>query len=72
MLFRSRFGVQSFVKWLGDIGTVAIFGLVDADNLPLNAIYASTGFRNSGWLQHQVVRGKVVKDQILWTLKLVA
>lgn len=66
----ARFGLVSFVDWLAEIGTVAIFTLVDVDNLELNAVYASAGFKQSGWLNQQVTRGKKVKDQILWTTKL--
>ncbi|MBN2714897.1 MAG: hypothetical protein JXX14_03515 [Deltaproteobacteria bacterium] len=67
----ARFGLVSFVDWLAEIGTVAIFALVDADNLEMNAIYASAGFKNTGWLNQQVSKGKKAVDQILWTTKLV-
>lgn len=67
----ARFGLVTFVDWLAEIGTVAIFALVDVDNLELNAIYASAGFKNTGWLTQQVSRGKKPVDQILWTTKLV-
>ncbi|MBN2341699.1 MAG: hypothetical protein JXX29_09770 [Deltaproteobacteria bacterium] len=66
----ARFGLVSFVDWLAEIGTVAIFALVDVDNLEMNAVYASAGFKNSGWLHQQVGSGKKAKDQILWTTKL--
>ena len=67
----ARFGLISFVEWLAEIGTVAIFSLVDADNLEMNAVYASAGFKNTGWLNQQISRGKKGVDQILWTTKLV-
>ncbi|MBN2528168.1 MAG: hypothetical protein JXR76_17380 [Deltaproteobacteria bacterium] len=67
----ARFGLISFVDWLAEIGTVAIFALVDADNLEMNAVYASAGFKNTGWLNQQISRGKKSVDQILWTTKLV-
>ena len=67
----ARFGLISFVDWLAELGTVAIFALVDADNMEMNAVYASAGFKNTGWLNQQAVRGKKVVDQILWSTKLV-
>ncbi len=67
----ARFGLLSFVDWLAEIGTVAIFSLVDADNIELNAVFASVGFKNTGWLNQQVSKGKKAVDQILWTTKLV-
>lgn len=66
----ARYGLLSFVDWLAEIGTVAIFSLVDVDNLEMHALFASAGFKNSGWLNQQVTRGKKIKDQILWTTKL--
>ncbi|MBN2801891.1 MAG: hypothetical protein JXR91_02235 [Deltaproteobacteria bacterium] len=64
-----RLALDEFVKWLGEIGAVAIFAMVDVDNIELNAVYASCGFKNSGWLHQQAVKDGKVKDQILWTFK---
>lgn len=65
-----RVGISAFVDWLAEIGAVAIFALVDSDNIEMNAIYASIGFKNSGWMNRQVISGNDIKDQILWTQKL--
>jgi hypothetical protein len=63
-------GLISFVDWLQEIGAVAIFALVNSDNKEMNALYASVGFKSSGWLNRHLCEDGVVKDQILWTQKL--
>ena len=64
------FGLNSFVKWIEDVGAVASFSLVNADNKEMNAVYAACGFKQSGWLNRHVICDGEAKDQILWTLKL--
>ena len=49
---------------------VAVFSLVAAQDVQKNAIYASAGFRNSGWMNRQLIGGEDPGDQILWTRKL--
>jgi hypothetical protein len=66
----ARFGLLSFIDWLLGIGAVTVFSLVRVDDLPLNALYASAGFRNTGYLNRQVVTPAGPVDQILWTKKL--
>jgi hypothetical protein len=65
-----RYALESFVEWLQEVGAVAIFSLVNADNREMNAVYASCGFKQSGWLNRHMCDNGVIKDQILWTLKL--
>jgi len=66
----ARQGLVSFVDWLAAIGAVAVFSLVQADDVEKNAIYASAGFRNSGWMNRQCIGSDASADQILWTRKL--
>jgi hypothetical protein len=66
----ARHGLLSFIDWLLGIGAVTVFSLVRVDDLPLNALFASTGFRNTGYLNRQVVTEPGPVDQILWTKKL--
>jgi hypothetical protein len=66
----ARQGLVSFVDWLAAIGAVAVFSLVRADDVEKNAIYASAGFRNSGWMNRQSIGTDASADQILWTRKL--
>jgi hypothetical protein len=66
----ARQGLVSFVDWLATIGAVAVFTLVRADDVEKNAIYASAGFRNSGWMNRQRIGTDSSADQILWTRKL--
>jgi len=66
----ARQGLVSFVDWLAAIGAVAVFTLVRADDVEKNAIYASAGFRNSGWMNRQRIGTDSSADQILWTRKL--
>jgi len=66
----ARFGLLSFIDWLLGIGAVTVFSLVRVDDLPLNALFASTGFRNTGYMNRQVVTDSGAVDQILWTKKL--
>jgi hypothetical protein len=66
----ARHGLLSFIDWLLGIGAVTVFSLVRVDDLPLNALFASTGFRNTGYLNRQVIAEPGPVDQILWTKKL--
>jgi len=66
----ARHGLNAFVDWLGGIGAVAVFALTRADDLELNALFHSTGFRNTGWMNRQLVVKEGAIDQILWTRKL--
>jgi hypothetical protein len=66
----ARQGLNDFIDWLSGIGAVAIFALARADELEQNAIYASSGFRNSGWMNRQLLTGGSAVDQLLWTKKL--
>lgn len=66
----ARQGLNDFVDWLAGIGAVAIFALARADDVEQNAIYASTGFRNSGWMNRQLLTSGASVDQVLWTKKL--
>jgi hypothetical protein len=66
----ARHGLLSFIDWLLGIGAVTIFSIVRVDDLPLNALFASAGFSNTGYMNRQVVADSGPVDQILWTKKL--
>jgi hypothetical protein len=66
----ARQGLLSFIDWLLGIGAVTIFSIVRVDDVPLNALFASAGFRNTGYMNRQVVAVSGPVDQILWTKKL--
>ena len=66
----ARHGLLTFIDWLAEIGAVAIFALVNADELESNALYYSAGFRNTGWMNRQLLEKNKPVDQILWTKKL--
>jgi hypothetical protein len=53
------------------LGAVSLFAIERADNEVLNAIYASIGFRNTGWMNHQLLTKNGPVDSILWTRKLI-
>jgi len=63
-------GLGAFIDWLAGIGAVALFSLVPNNNLEVNALYLAAGFRNSGWLNRQVVTEDGPIDLVLWTRKL--
>ena len=66
----ARRGLNDLIDWLSGIGAVAIFALVRADDPEQNTIYASVGFRNSGWMNRQLLTDRDPVDQVLWTKKL--
>ena len=63
-------GINAFIDWLTEVGAVALFALVPSNNLELNALFSSAGFRNSGWLSRQIVTDDGIVDLVLWTRKL--
>jgi hypothetical protein len=63
-------GMNAFIDWLTEVGAVALFALVPSNNLELNALFSSAGFRNSGWMSRQLVTDDGVVDLVLWTRKL--
>jgi hypothetical protein len=66
----ARQGLSDFIDWITGLGAVAVFALVRADDPEQNAIYASSGFRNSGWMSQQMLTDGDPVDQVLWTKKL--
>jgi len=66
-----RYGLLSFIDWLVNIGAISMFAMVPADDIELNAIYASIDFKNSGWLNRQLMTADGPTDLILWTKKLI-
>jgi hypothetical protein len=67
----AREGLNAFVDRLALFGAVTVFALVRQGDLPMNALFMGTGFRNTGWLTRQTATGQGYADQILWTRKLV-
>lgn len=67
----SRGGLIAFVDTLVEMGVVSVFTLTSKDDLAKNALYASAGFRNTGWLNRQLLTDQGAIDQILWTRKLI-
>lgn len=69
----TRVGVVEAVDQLGVLGAVSVFSLVRADDVGLNSVFASAGFRNTGWMGRQFMPegSKEPVDAILWTKKLV-
>ncbi|MDJ0766170.1 MAG: hypothetical protein QNJ97_24520 [Myxococcota bacterium] len=67
----ARGGLLGTIDKLADIGAVSIFSTVRADHITANAVYASCGFRNTGWMQRQLLSDKHTVDVILWTRKLI-
>ena len=63
-------GLRSFVRWLADIGTVAVFALIRANDPARNLVFSAAGFQSGGWLRQQVRREGALVDQVLWTQKL--
>lgn len=63
-------GLVAFIEWLAEIGSVALFALVPNNDIEKNALYLSAGFRNSGWLNRQVITDEGALDMVLWTRKL--
>ncbi len=67
----SRACLLEVIEILTKHGAVSIFTLERADHIISNAIYASAGFRNTGWMSRQLLTKDGPKDQILWTRKLI-
>ncbi|MDD5309493.1 MAG: hypothetical protein PHU25_19425 [Deltaproteobacteria bacterium] len=67
----AREGLNAFVDRLALFGAVTIFALVRQGDIPMNALFMGSGFRNTGWLTRQTATSQGYADQILWTRKLV-
>jgi hypothetical protein len=64
-------GLRRSIDALEAVGAVSLFAIERADNVVLNAVYASLGFRNTGWMNHQLLTKDGPVDSILWTRKLI-
>ncbi|MCP4603149.1 MAG: hypothetical protein GY847_21985 [Proteobacteria bacterium] len=67
----ARGGLTMAIDTLTEIGAVSIFATADSKDVNMNALYASAGFRNTGWMNRQTLTKKGPKDLILWTRKLI-
>jgi hypothetical protein len=67
----ARTGMNITIDLLAELGAVAIFAMGSLDDFETNALYASAGFRNTGWLTRQLLTEKGPTDVILWTKKLI-
>ena len=67
----AKAGLQQTVDQLLEMGAVSIFATVPAGDNKSNEVYAGCGFRNSGWLNRQLLMPEGALDVILWTRKLI-
>jgi hypothetical protein len=67
----ARMGLKKSIDHLTEIGAVSLFAVVRADHLITNAIYASLGFRSTGWMNRQLLTKAGPIDTVLWTRKLI-
>ncbi len=68
-----RAGVVEAIDQLAVLGAVSVFSLVCGDDVGLNNVFASAGFRSTGWMARQFMPegSKEPVDAILWTKKLI-
>ena len=64
-------GLTEFIEALIEKGAVSVFSLARAADPGQNAVLASAGFRNTGWMYNQLLAEKGTEDQVLWTKKLI-
>ncbi len=67
----ARTGLNQTIDQLAEQGAVSIFSTVFADDVLSNAVFAALGFRNTGWMNRQVLLPEGPQDVILWTKKLI-
>jgi hypothetical protein len=67
----ARAGISGSIDMLAEMGAVSMFALARADSESMNVVFASLGFRNTGWLSRQVIDGDGAVDMVLWTRKLI-
>ncbi len=67
----AKVGLGQAIDQLLEMGAVSIFATVPSGDAKSNEVYAGCGFRNSGWLNRQLLTPAGVLDVILWTRKLV-
>jgi hypothetical protein len=63
--------LNEFIEALMEKGAVSVFALTRSDDKCQNAVVASAGFRNTGWMYNQLLTDKGPVDQVLWTKKLI-
>lgn len=66
----AKVGLQQAIDQLLEMGAVSIFATVPSGDVKSNEVYAGCGFRNSGWMNRQLLMPEGVLDVILWTRKL--
>ena len=66
-----KMGLMNAIDNLVEKGAVSVFSTVKADDLNMNALFASAGFRNTGWLNRQILTANSTVDLVLWTKKLI-
>ena len=67
----AKAGLQQAIDQMLEMGAVSIFATVPAGDAKSNEVFAGCGFRNSGWLNRQLIMPEGVWDVILWTRKLI-
>jgi hypothetical protein len=67
----ARAGLSEAIDQLVENGAVSVFATVPTDDLKQNAVFAAIGFRNTGWMNRQLVTPKGIQDVVLWTKKLI-
>jgi hypothetical protein len=66
-----KMGLLTAIDNLVEKGAVSVFSTAKADDLNMNALFASAGFRNTGWLNRQILTENSTVDLVLWTKKLI-
>ena len=67
----ARVGLNAAIDQLVETGAVSIFSTVPVEDVRTNEIFASAGFRNTGWLTNQLLTSSGPVDVMLWTKKLI-
>jgi hypothetical protein len=66
-----KVGLNAAIDQLVETGAVSIFATVPVDQTKTNEVFASVGFRNTGWLTNQLLTPNGPIDVMLWTKKLI-
>lgn len=67
----ARAGLTVAIDQMAEMGAVSIFATAPVTDEKINAVYASAGFRNTGWMNRQHISDDGATDAVLWTKKLI-
>lgn len=67
----ARVGLNAAIDQLVETGAVSIFATVPVGEVRTNEVFASAGFRSTGWLTNQLLTPSGPVDVVLWTKKLI-